>query len=478
MALLTTQPLTWATSLLSAALMPRFLGDQVLGQYSLAMAMTSIVGLLLLLGLPASLSRRIAVDPQRAAIEGPAALVLLLALASILGGIFIVVVSVVGLAAVPVDVLRLAIMAMVLATASNVLTAVLVGQQRFVRSSWFNAGVGVLGVWIGMAVLASGGGLVGYLLSSLVTTAVVIIIGWANSGYRPGRAAVDLQLWRGLVRSGLPFLGWDLALRVYGEIDKIILAFFAPGAVIGWYAAALRITAIPVFVPTLVTTPLLPVLSRCKDDPAVFTHTLRRSLVAVLFLTVPLSAGLVALAPTIPDLLGWGPSFVNSVPLLSILAFQQPLVGVDMVLGTALFALHREGRWFRVALVAAVFNPALNLLLVPYFEQTQQNGAIGAALVTVAGDLLMLVGALMLLPRGTLDRQVASMGVRIVVAGACLACAVMVVNTRGLAVQLAVGGIVYVAAVLALRVFGPAELVAMRQLVLDKVTRRAAASCA
>src|SRR5919201_7038660 len=103
MALLSAQPLTWATSLLSAALVPRFLGDQVLGEYSLAMTIVGLLGLLVLLGMPTSLSRRVAANPERAAIDGPAAALLLVVVAVVSGGLLAVMVPLVGFAGVWVD---------------------------------------------------------------------------------------------------------------------------------------------------------------------------------------------------------------------------------------------------------------------------------------------------------------------------------------------------------------------------------------
>src|SRR5207302_4473589 len=102
--------------------------------------------------------------------------------------------------------------------------------------------------------------------------------------------------------------------------------------------------------------------------------------------------------------LGWGPEFQASVPVIRILAFQQPLVAVDILLGTALLALHQERRWMWAMVAAAIFNPTLNLLVIPMFEHVGQNGALGAALVELATEVIMFAAALYLLPHGMLER--------------------------------------------------------------------------
>jgi Na+-driven multidrug efflux pump len=105
---------------------------------------------------------------------------------------------------------------------------------------------------------------------------------------------------------------------------------------------------------------------------------------------------------------------------MQILAVQQPLVAVDMVLGTALMALHQERRWLRAMVAAAIFNPTFNLLLIPLFNHLVENGAVGAAYVEVATELIMLGTALYLLPRGLLDRPTLGTAARILLAGAGL----------------------------------------------------------
>jgi O-antigen/teichoic acid export membrane protein len=183
----------------------------------------------------------------------------------------------------------------------------------------------------------------------------------------------------------------------------------------------------------------------------------------------------VAIAPDLPDLLHWGPDFHNSVPLLTILGFQQPLVALGMVLGTALIALHRESPWFRVALLAAVFNPALNVVLIPYFEQSQANGAIGAALVTLVTDVLMVAGAVILLKRTTIDRATISAGVRVVVAGGFLMGVTIALREATLPLAVLAGATTYVVLVLLLRVVRVAELRELRRTIPRMLTRRAVA---
>jgi O-antigen/teichoic acid export membrane protein len=265
-----------------------------------------------------------------------------------------------------------------------------------------------------------------------------------------------------------------VSLRLRHEVDVILLGLLLNQQAVGWLAAANRINYIPIFIPTLITTPLLPALSRSASDRLTFERTLRRSMQIVLLLTIPAAALMIALAPSIPDLLQWGPTFEHSIPVLMILALHQPLVAIDMVLGTGLIALHDERRWLGVSIGATILKPILSILAIPLFDQWLGNGAIGAAVTVVVAELLMLGGALLLLPRGMLDARTAHVGARIVVAGICLLATTAWLRPTSLPLAVAAGGLVLVVTVAALGVVRLDDLRAVHGMVRRSLSSRLA----
>jgi O-antigen/teichoic acid export membrane protein len=187
-------------------------------------------------------------------------------------------------------------------------------------------------------------------------------------------------------------------------------------------------------------------------------------------LTVPCSALIVGLAPLLPSVLGWPESFAQSVPLMMILALHTPLVAMDMVFGTALLALDRERLWLRVGMIALVFNLGLNLVLIPFFQQATQNGAIAAAILTSLTELLLLIGALVLLPRGLFDRETATTAVRIMLAGVAmgLVCALLQTNSPAFAVLAST--IAFAGTAAALGVFRSADIRALCSFLAAKLS--------
>jgi O-antigen/teichoic acid export membrane protein len=142
---------------------------------------------------------------------------------------------------------------------------------------------------------------------------------------------------------------------------------------------------------------------------------------------------------------------------MMVLGAQMPLAGIDTMLGTAVFALHRERAWLRVGVIAAIFNPAACLVFIPLSERILHNGAVSAAVITAATELLMFVGALKTLPAGTIDRRTWALGARVIVAGICVALVARAVAGSSLPLAVIAGVFTYATLTIILKLITPSD---------------------
>jgi O-antigen/teichoic acid export membrane protein len=472
LALLSTQPLTWTASLLAAILVPRYLGAQALGEYATAVAAAGLLGSIVTAGVPNALVRQVARAPVAAPELASSALGLLVLLAALGGVVVLAGVALLEVKLVPVDLLSLALLGLVVLAAQDVLFAVLNGQGRHARFAWLNAISVMAATGAGLAVLIGGFSVVEFMAASLLGSAAVIMLGWGLSRLVVVMTLSSVRPWAHLLREGLPFLAMNLTLRVRGEADRLILVALSSAHAVGWYAAASRISAIPIFIPTLVTTPLVTALSRLQHDRAAFREILERSVVVVLSLTVPISALQIAIAPVLPRLLDWGPAFEQSVPLIVILALQQPIVALDIVLATALVALDREHHWLRYFAAVTALGCVANFLLIPWFDRVTGNGAIGASLSSLGIEAILLGGALALLRDAALGRVVLRVAGQVYAAGAALLIAVTALWQLSPLVALPVGGLAFVLSAILLGILRWTDLRVVPQAVAVVLSRR------
>ena len=141
--LLTTQPFTWAASLLTTALVPHYLGESGFGQLALITTITSLGGAVASLGMQDYMKRRIAMHPERTAVDATAAMLLVsVASALIAAGLFFVS-PLFGIADAERVAVGIALCGMAVCSAQGVVMAVLIGQERHMRYAWLNAVVAV-----------------------------------------------------------------------------------------------------------------------------------------------------------------------------------------------------------------------------------------------------------------------------------------------------------------------------------------------
>jgi len=454
LALLSTQPLTWAGTLLTTIAAPRLLGANGLGEFTIAFTIVTLAATATSLGVSEYLVRRVAQSPATLRQDAGVAL-LVQTVTTVLGALAILGLGTFGaFALVDLRVLDVALLMMLITPAQTVLLSSFRGRELHRQYAWFNALSVVAGQVLGVVGLLAGGDVFVYTFIVGAVSVASTAIGWKLSGLRPSLPPLGLTLGREIrdfTWGGFPFLLWNLTVAITGGIDRVLLGVFVPAAEVGWYAAAYRVFSIPIFMPTLIMTPLFPALSRSVNSSETIRRTVSKTLRVILLLMVPMTAGIVVVAPAVPSLFGWPEDFDNAIPMMMILSLQLPLIAVDMVFGVVLMAIGRQGPWVVVGLIGAAAKILLDYLAIPVFESHAGNGAIGASVVTLVIEALMFGGALILIPKHLLDARVLWDAARITIAGI----ATVVVGSLLLPVALVLavigGGLAYVSVAFALR---------------------------
>ena len=362
---------------------------------------------------------------------------------------------------------------MLFSVITEVLASALGGMERMVRAAiwltvqvYFQAGVGIL-------VIALGWGVTAYAVVLAVSNAIPMIacavILWPL--VRP-HLHLDRRIWRQLVIGGAPLLVLASFNLVYGTVDVPILKGISGDETVGWYSVAYRWAGMPIFIATAVVAAFFPQFS--SEGATLtdrFARLVNRAVNLVLLVSVPAAVGVWMVAPTlIRDL--YDPSYENTTVILRILAVHVPLAAMDTVLATALIAANRLKRYVIVAGIAALLNPAAFAIAIKITEDRYDNGAIGAAIVTVATEVYIMVCAFVLRPRGVLDARAISMNLRIVAASAVMIPVLLLADSLPLLVQIIIGAVTYGTAALLLRAISPEDVRRIVEQVLGAVSRR------
>jgi len=465
LALSAVRPLTWLTTIGLTILLPRYLGDVNLGKINFAFAFADWCGLLASFGIATYLAKEVAQRRDRAPSIVFNAVTLRFALALVIGGIAVIVASLIGYDPLTRNLVYLLTAHMLLTVFLGVLIGALQGVQQLRIVALVDAVMKVLQVGLIAVFLLHGHGpiavAIAYIAGDLVAVAWLLLAVRRRIGFA---GPVSWGAWRSILRGGLPFLVWETALLTYARVDVIILAVYADDAVLGWYGAAYRIIAIPLFVPAVLLTVMFPALSAAARDSELFNRMARRAVLLVMLATVPMAFGLMAITENLIDLFGYPREFTNSILPTVLLAAALPLVGLNMMVGAILSARDQQRQWAIAGVIAAVLNVSLNFVAIPYAQTHFDNGAIGAALVTSLTEVFLLVAGQVLLKRGILDARTYVAAGKCMIIGIAMGVVVWLARDLPLVLTVPLGAGFYGLGVLVFGVVSRDDLVQIRAL--------------
>ena len=262
------------------------------------------------------------------------------------------------------------------------------GESRV--SAYVRIGACVLANLVKVALIL-GGATLPLMAAAGVLELALCAAGWwwagGKTGWRPGQFQSDRAHVVALLRESWPLALSGLAIYTQAYADQLVIGTMLGGGELGQYAAAMRLVSVFAFVPMVVQTVAAPEITRAKQDDERLYQRRLHSLYRLMFgLFLLMAVPLVVLGPLATRLL-FGASYAGAALLLPWLAFR--LFFTNLGVARSVF-ITNEGL-FRFSLVTAVIgaviNLALNVLLVPRWGA---RGAIAASFASFGVTIFAL----------------------------------------------------------------------------------------
>jgi O-antigen/teichoic acid export membrane protein len=253
---------------------------------------------------------------------------------------------------------------------------------------------------LALAALALGAGLPGVSAAQALAGIFALVI--ATRFYR--RVASDPlryspQIARELLVSGSALLTAAISTNIHPYLDAVILSKLAPADAVGWFGAAKNILG-TIFAPAAILgAATFPRISRAAADRTQFTVEVRAALRPLLWLGALAAVGTYLFADDAIAIVYGRQHFGPSGIILKAYAPAFLLLFVNVLLGNALFALHRARAFSGVKVASVVVGTALDLALIPLFQQRMGNGGIGAVAAFGLSEIVVSAGLILLLRR-------------------------------------------------------------------------------
>ncbi|MGH2543036.1 MAG: flippase [Ardenticatenaceae bacterium] len=470
--MITRRAVLWVFSGVMVLFLPRYLGDEGLGQLAFAQSIAALFTTVLTLGLGEYLVKEIARNRSLIHTHLGSAIGLRLVMSLVVVGSIFLVANFTGQSETARLVLYVAAATAIAQSFVRLMSAVLYGIENMSLSAIAEVAGRVLVIAVGVPVLIQSNSVVAYavvLLGGMLINLAITVLQVANRF--PIRINLDMPKIKSLVIGSTPFLLMGIMLDVYNQTDTIVLRAFTSDAVVGWYAAANNVYKTIDMLPLALTAAILPTLSRVHHSGATASITIAKKGITVgAIIIVPLALGISLFSEVIIDTLPDPDTFQNTVPLLTILALTIPVTTFLMILGTIAVAVDRQKAWAIALFATVILNVILNVIAAPLFQTHYGNGGIGVALTTLLTEGFMVGIGIWLMPKGVIDRAMVSTIARVLISGGIMTAAVFLTKYAGLgpAAMVGIGGVTYGVAALATRAITKGDIRFIRDTAASK----------
>lgn len=439
----------------------RYLGDTGLGQYSFILAFVGLFSIIHAFGFDFIIGRSVARDKEKASTYVSNVVILRMGLFVITTLLITVSINLLGY---PWEIIRLVYLYMIasyLTSISTAFRALFTAYEKMEYEAFLTTVNRLITVPLTVLALVYGYGLEGAIWVLLLSSFFDLLISFSivTTRIKKVKFELDIGLCRKLLSLALPFVFLGVFNTIYNSIDIVMLSKIAGDAATGWYNAAYRLLNAFLFVPAVFMGALFPAMSRFfafSRDSLLLAY--RKSFQYLLMLALPLAVGVTLLADRI-ILRIYGDMFLNSIPVLQILAWGTAIRFLNNVLWTALISMNMEKTNAKILAFGVLLNVVLNLILIPRFQH------VGASIATVATQITFFTMTYYAIARVLYRIQLQRLVIK--PALATLAMATFVTNFREIITLFAVipmAIVLYFAALFLMRGFSKEDLELVRRM--------------
>jgi O-antigen/teichoic acid export membrane protein len=400
------QVLGMPMSILTNAVMARYLGPVAFGYIYIGTTFNAFGFLIVEWGLGGALPALVAVDPSRAGRLLGTSMVWRGLMSVVAYGALDILCRLLGYPPEVRVVVALVFVGYAVSAISNAGQWAILGLERADVAAYRQLLEQTATLLIVAPILLLGGGVNATMVGHAAATVVALVyIGFALRASAIGQLSFDVDALKTLLRRGTPFVATGLVMVLQPTIDAAFLSKLAPAAVVGWHSAARRLIGFLVFPVTSLVGALYPTLCRLQaTDQEAFGQTVKSALRTTSLLVVPVALGC-ALYPDIGiglfDRASFGPAEDN-LRLMSILLF---LFYFTMILGVSISAAGRQRAWAVVQSLCVGVSLVLDPLLIPWFQRRTGNGGLGLCVAAIVSEILVLACGIAMAPTGVFDRR-------------------------------------------------------------------------
>lgn len=178
--------------------------------------------------------------------------------------------------------------------------------------------------------------------------------------------------------------GSTLSMAMYAMFDTILLGLLSNDQSVGYYTAGVKLSKISIPFVTAIGGALLPQISLAFiNDKKKFNELVLFSFELTVILSIPISVGLLLLAPELVTVFS-GKEFLKAIMPMRLMSFLPFLIGMGNLLGIQiLMTAGKEKEILKSVIIGMIISVIGNIILVPYYKEN------GAAITNLFTELVV-----------------------------------------------------------------------------------------
>jgi O-antigen/teichoic acid export membrane protein len=272
-----------------------------------------------------------------------------------------------------------------------------------------------------------------------------------------------------LFRHGTPIAAFGLVIGSQPFLEIVLLSAFVGPVAVGWYGAFRNIFGTITSPALILLGAAFPELSRASLSLPDLRRTIDATERILCIAAVFASSALYLFADHIVAIpYGYG-RFEQTASILRVSAIFVPLLFFTYLLASVIFILGRSKALVVVSVVRIFFCTALGWLLISYWQQRFENGAIALVVIAGVAEILATIAYLALLPRGAVGSTTTLNLARAYITSLCTVVPLSMLQPLGLFYLTLLYALWFAAIAMVTRLISPSDLRLVLQVARSKV---------
>ena len=294
-----------------------------------------------------------------------------------------------------------------------------------------------------------------YLITSILTFILSIII--LIKKFVKLEFKIDIKSWKRMIKEAYPIGMAIFFSAIYVRIDNIMLFMIKGDAPVGWYNAAYKPMEALMVIPISFIGALFPIFSNFYvNSKSALVIVYKKAVKVLLVIILPIAVGTTILSEKF-IMFVYGSQFTNSINALRMLVWVSVIMFVNYVLTQLLIAINRQRFSAIFALICAIFNIGLNLILIPRFSY------MGAGFATIATEGLLFVLCFYAISRYLGTIPLFGITIKPLLASLLMGCILIVLRKYPLFITIPISAVIYSIAIFLLRTFNKSDYVMLKE---------------